>query len=81
MVDFTGLQTEATTQKILLTSRQVNRKIVSGNGLDFLAQIDDLRLKCCIPKENPKTLEKGDVAVKANGEDADGVSILSGEAA
>jgi hypothetical protein len=44
-------------KKILLISRPVKKKIGFRNGLGFQAQIDDLRLKCGILRENPKKQE------------------------
>jgi len=41
-------------QKVLLTSTAVKRKIAFENGLGFLAQIEDLPLKCCIDEQNAK---------------------------
>jgi hypothetical protein len=35
------------------------RKIAFGNSLGFKAQIEDLRLKCCILEENPKNKSSG----------------------
>jgi hypothetical protein len=41
-------------QKILSYSPPVKEKFAFGNGLRFQAQIEDLCLKCGIPKENRK---------------------------
>jgi len=41
-------------QKILSYTPPVKEKFAFGNGLRFQAQIEDLCLKCGIPKENRK---------------------------
>jgi len=53
------LQTEATAQKILLTSWVVKWKISFENGPGFQAQIEDLHFKCCILGGNPKNKSTG----------------------
>jgi len=59
VVGFTGLQTETTIKKILLTSWVVKGKIAYGNSLGFQAQIEDLPLKCGTEKENLKNKISG----------------------
>jgi hypothetical protein len=41
-------------QKIPLTRWVVKEKIAFGNGVRFQAQIEDLRLKWCLPGRNSK---------------------------
>jgi hypothetical protein len=41
-------------QKILLASMVIKGKIAFANSPGYQAQIEDLYLKSCIPKENPK---------------------------
>jgi hypothetical protein len=47
------------TPNILSTSWVVNGKIAFANNLGFLAQIDDLYLKCCILGENSRNTISG----------------------
>jgi hypothetical protein len=51
---FTTLQTEATTQKILLAPWVVKGKIALENNFGLQGKIDALYLKYYMPKENAK---------------------------
>ena len=46
-------------QKILSFPPAVKGKIAFGNSLGFQVQIEDLRLKWCIPKKKPKRTISG----------------------
>jgi len=53
------LTRETITPKILSNAKPVKREIAAGNSPGFQAQIDDLRLKCGILRENPKNKSSG----------------------
>jgi hypothetical protein len=56
---FLGYVGEQLLRKIPLSSLVVKGEFASGNNLVFQAQIDDLRLKCCILAKNPKNKSSG----------------------
>jgi len=51
-------------EEILSCSPIVKEKIAFRNSLGFQAQIEDLQLNCCIPKENPKNNITGETVEK-----------------
>jgi hypothetical protein len=65
--------------KLLLGEWIVKRKFAYGNGLVFQAQIGDLRLKCRIPKENPKNNITGETVEKVQTASSGNFSIVKNQ--